>query len=445
MRMLDIIAKKRDGLSLTEDEIRWFVQAYTHDEVPDYQAAALLMAIYIQGMSREEIAQLTLTMAYSGEVLTLRDILGAYAVDKHSSGGVGDKTTLVVLPLVASCGVPVAKMSGRGLGFSGGTLDKLEAIKGFNVHLSTEVFEKLARETGMVLAGQSRQLAPADGQLYALRDVTGTVSSLPLIASSIMSKKIAAGADGIVLDVKMGDGAFMTNLDDARQLARMMVEIGVDAGRDMIAVISDMNQPLGQAVGNALEVAEAIETLNGAGPDDLREHCLEVAAYMLRLAGQGEKWGDVASNRDLLSDHLQSGAALKKFRDMVAAQGGDVSMVDDPAQLPQARITESVRAGQDGYISQVAAKEIALAAFELGAGREKKDDTIDLAVGVRVLVNVGDPVRQGDEVVRVYANDAAHLPACYAHIDGALAYSTTPVDPLPLFYDTIFGEKPKQA
>jgi pyrimidine-nucleoside phosphorylase len=268
---------------------------------------------------------------------------------------------------------------------------------------------------------------------------------LPLIASSIMSKKIAAGADGIVLDVKMGDGAFMTNLEDARQLAQMMVEIGVDAGRDMIAVISDMNQPLGQAVGNALEVAEAIETLNGAGPDDLHEHCLQVAAYMLRLAGQGEKWADIDNNRDLLSEHLQNGAALTKFRDMVVAQGGDVSMVDDPAKLPQAQIIESVRAGQDGYISRVAAKEIALAAFELGAGREKKDDTIDLAVGVKVLVNVGDAVRKGDEVARVHANDAAHLPACYAHIDRALTYSTTPVDPLPLFYDTIFGEKPEQV
>lgn len=442
MRMLDIIAKKRDGRSLSEDEIRWFVQAYTGDEVPDYQAAALLMAIYLRGMSREEIAQLTLAMAYSGEVLRLRDILGAYAVDKHSSGGVGDKTTLVVLPLVAACGVPVAKMSGRGLGFSGGTLDKLEAIHGFDVNLSTEDFEKLARENGMVLSGQSRQLAPADGHLYALRDVTATVSSLPLIASSIMSKKIAAGADGIVLDVKMGDGAFMTNLDDARQLARMMVEIGVDAGRDMIAVISDMNQPLGQAVGNALEVAEALETLHGAGPDDLREHCLEVAAYMLHLAGQGEKWVDIASNRDLLSEHLQNGAALKKFRDMVAAQGGDVTMVDDPARLPQAQIVEAVRAEQGGYISRVAAKEIALAAFELGAGREKKGDAIDLAVGVKVLVNVGDAVNQGDEIARVYANDAARLPACIGHIKQAVAYSATPVDPLPLFYDTIFGDKP---
>ncbi len=441
MRMIDLIANKRDGLALTEEQIGWFVEAYTHDDVPDYQASALLMAVYIRGMSRQEIAWLTLAMAHSGEILSLRKILGSYAVDKHSSGGVGDKTTLVVLPLVASCGVPVAKMSGRGLGFSGGTLDKMEAIQGFDVNLSTDEFERLAQENGMVLSGQSRQLAPADGKLYALRDVTSTVTSLPLIASSIMSKKIASGADGIVLDVKMGDGAFMTNLDDAHQLARMMVEIGVDAGQDMIAVISDMNQPLGQAVGNSLEVAEAIETLNGGGPDDLRQHCLEVAAYMLRLAGQGERWFDATETHQMLQQQLENGAALNKFRAMVAAQKGDVEMVDDPAKLPQAKIVESVKAERDGYISRVAAKEIALAAFELGAGREKKEDEIDLAVGVKVRVNVGDKVHKGDELVTVYANDAALLPACYAHIEQALAYSSSPVEALPLFYDTIFGEK----
>lgn len=440
MRAVDIIAKKRDGLALSQAEINWFIDAYTAENLPDYQAAALLMAICIRGMSREEIAWLTLAMAQSGEVLRLRDILGSYAVDKHSSGGVGDKTTLVVLPLVAACGVPVAKMSGRGLGFSGGTLDKLEAIAGYNVDLSTEMFERLAREQGIVLSGQSRQLAPADGKLYALRDVTATVPSLPLIASSIMSKKIAAGADGIVLDVKVGEGAFMTNLDDARQLAQMMVEIGVDAGRDMVAVISDMNQPLGYAVGNALEVAEALETLGGGGPPDFREHCLEVAGHMLRLAGQGEKWTEAEAVRDVLVDHLEDGRALAKFRQMVAAQGGDVGMVDDPSKLPQAEIVQMVKADTAGFVAQVGALAVALAAFELGAGREKKGDPIDLAVGVKVHVKVGDEVQAGDTLATIYANDADRLAACEAHLQAALKISNQPVEPLPLFYDVIYGD-----
>ncbi|MBZ0278742.1 MAG: thymidine phosphorylase, partial [Anaerolineae bacterium] len=284
MRAVDILAKKRDGLALTQAEINWFIEAYTRGDVPDYQASAFLMAVFLRGMTREETVNLTLAMAHSGDVLDLSDVI-PYAVDKHSSGGVGDKTSLVVLPLVAACGVPVAKMSGRGLGFSGGTLDKLEALNGYNVNLSEDEFRALAARNGLVLAGQTRELAPADGKLYALRDVTATVPCLPLIASSIMSKKIAAGANGIVLDVKAGRGAFMPTVEAARELAQIMVDIGVDAGRDMIAVISDMNQPLGVAVGNALEVVEAIETLQGGGPADFREHCLHVAAYMLRLAG----------------------------------------------------------------------------------------------------------------------------------------------------------------
>jgi pyrimidine-nucleoside phosphorylase len=403
MRAVDILAKKRDGQALSNAEIDWFIEQYTAGDLPDYQAAALLMAICIRGMSREEIVQLTLAMANSGTVLRLRDILGGYAVDKHSSGGVGDKTSLVVMPLVAACGVPVAKMSGRGLGFSGGTLDKLEAIAGYDVNLSTERFEALAKQNGIVLSGQTHDLAPADGKLYALRDVTATVPSLPLIASSIMSKKIAAGADGIVLDVKVGEGAFMTNLDDARQLAQLMVDIGVDAGRDMIAVISDMNQPLGEAVGNALEVAEAIAVMRGEGPADFREHCIELAGYMLRLAGQGEKWQDAAEARALLERNLDNGQALAKFRLLAEAQGGDVRMIDDPAKLPQASIVETVNAAQDGYIEHVSALTVAQAAFELGAGREKKGDPIDLAVGVRVHVKVGDHVKAGAPLVTIYA------------------------------------------
>jgi pyrimidine-nucleoside phosphorylase len=433
MRGVDIIAKKRDGETLTSAEIRWMVDAFTHGDVPDYQMAAFLMAVYLKGMVRAEIVELTLAMADSGDKLDLSDI-SDYWVDKHSSGGVGDKTSLVVLPLVASCGVPVAKMSGRGLGFSGGTLDKLESIKGYQVDLSAERFRQLARENGIVLAGQSLALAPADGKMYALRDVTATVSSLPLIASSIMSKKIAAGANGIVLDVKVGRGAFMGTLDDARALAQTMVDIGRDAGRRVIAVISDMNQPLGEAVGNALEVAEAVATMNGAGPADFRAHCLAIAGYMLKLAGRGERWTDERKIQDQLVRHLDDGSALAKFRQLVEAQGGDVTMVDDPSKLPQASIKESYTAPQKGYIAQVAADEIAWGAFELGAGREKKGDPIDLAVGLEVHVKVGDSVEQGTLLVTIHANDPDKIARCKARLDAAFAFSASPVESLPLFY-----------
>ncbi len=440
MRAVDIIARKRDGLTLTNEEITWFIDAYTRDDIPDYQAAAFLMAIFLRGMTRGETISLTLAIAHSGDVLDLSNLIG-YAVDKHSSGGVGDKTSLVVLPLVASCGVPVAKMSGRGLGFSGGTLDKLESIAGYNVNLSDAEFRRLAKENGIVLSGQSKQLAPADGKIYAMRDVTATIPTLPLIASSIMSKKIAAGANGIVLDVKAGRGAFMPTVEGARELARIMVDIGVDARRDMIAVISDMNQPLGSAVGNALEVAEAIETLRGAGPADFRTHCLQIAAYMLQLAGQGQRWTDPAEVRAFLEYQLANGQACAKFRLMVGAQGGDVSMMDDPSKLPQARIVEDFTAKPGGFIAQMDAQEVALAAFELGAGREKKGDPIDLAVGVKVHVKVGDAAQAGAPVATIYANDEVKLPASRAHLEKAVAYSDVPVDPLPLFYDTIYGEK----
>lgn len=438
MRAVDILAKKRDGLALNRDEINWFVESYTRGDLPDYQAAAFLMAVFLRGMSREETVNLTLAMAHSGDVLDLSDLIG-YSVDKHSSGGVGDKTTLIVLPLVASCGVPVAKMSGRGLGFSGGTLDKLESIAGYNVDLSNEEFQRIARENGIVLAGQSHDLAPADGKLYALRDVTATVPSLPLIASSIMSKKIAAGANGIVLDVKLGRGAFMTNLDDARALAQIMVDIGVDAGRDMIAVLSDMNQPLGFAVGNALEIVEAIEVLNGKGAPDLREHCLEVAGYMLRLAGRGQKWTAPDEVHALLVDHLDSGKGLAKFRQLVQGQGGDVKMVDDPTLLPKAGVVEDFVAPRAGYIAQIAADEIGMASFELGAGREKKGDPVDLAVGLWLDIKVGDYVEQGTPLVKIHANDRAKIAPSRARLEKAITYSDAPVERLPLFYGTIYG------
>jgi pyrimidine-nucleoside phosphorylase len=438
MRAVDVIAKKRDGHELTKDEITWFIDSYTKGDLPDYQASAMMMAIFIRGMSRQETVNLTLAMAYSGDVLDLSDLI-PYAVDKHSSGGVGDKTSLVVLPLVASCGVPVAKMSGRGLGYSGGTLDKLESIKGYNVDLSNDEFRRLIRENGIVLSGQSHDLAPADGKLYALRDVTGTVPCLPLIASSIMSKKIAAGANGIVLDVKVGRGAFMATADEARELAQIMVDIGVDAGRDMIAVLSDMNQPLGDAVGNALELKESIACLHGGGPADLREHCLALAGYMLRLAGQGKKWTDDKEIRALLIDQLNNGQAFAKLRQLVIGQGGDVSMVDDPSLLPKAPIVDTVTAVRGGYVSQSAAEEIAIASFELGAGREKKGDSIDFGVGLEIHVKVGDKVEVGAPLVTIHAHTQSQLAPCRARLERAILVSDTPVEPLPLFYGTIFG------
>jgi pyrimidine-nucleoside phosphorylase len=440
MRAVDVIARKRDGQVLSAEEINWFIESYSRGDLPDYQAAAFLMAVFLRGMSREETVNLTLAMARSGDVLDLSGDIG-YAIDKHSSGGVGDKTSLIVLPLVASCGVPVAKMSGRGLGFSGGTLDKLEAIAGYNVDLNVEEFKALARKNGIVLAGQSADLAPADGKLYALRDVTATVPSLPLIASSIMSKKIAAGANGIVLDVKLGSGAFMTNLEEARALAQIMVDIGVDAGRDMIAVLSDMNQPLGLAVGNALEVFEAIQCLNGEVPEDLREHCLEVAGYMLRLAGRGQKWTDPDEVRALLVDHLDGGQAFAKFRLMVEAQGGDVRMVDDPYLLPKAEIIEDFTASRSGYIAGIQADQIGIASSELGAGRERKGDPIDPAVGLWLDIKVGDFVEAGTPLVKIHANDASKIAPCRARLEKAITYSDAPVERLPLFYGTIYGNQ----
>jgi len=440
MRTVDLIRKKRDGQALSDKEIQWLIQAYTNDEIPDYQIAALLMAIFYKGMSREETVTLTLAMAQSGKMMDLSDIAD-YTVDKHSSGGVGDKTTLVVLSLVAACGVTVAKMSGRGLGFSGGTLDKLESIAGMNVHLGDAQFRDLARQYGLVLAGQTGELAPADGKLYALRDVTATVDSLPLIASSIMSKKLASGANGIVLDVKTGVGAFMKSVDDARELAQIMVDIGTDAGRDVIAVLSDMNQPLGQAVGNALEVKEAVLAMQGDGPQDLIEHCLEIAAHMLTLAGRGKKWADPQAVRAMLLDKLGNGEAFTRFRQMVENQGGDVEMVDDPMKLPRAAHREEIAATQTGYIQQVAADQIALAALALGAGREKKGDPIDPSVGVEVLVKVGDAIVEGDIVTVIHANNETHLNEARNCVDRAIQYGADAVDPLPLFYGTIDGRQ----
>ncbi len=440
MRAVDIIVKKRDGQALSQAEIEWFIQEYTAGSIPDYQAAALLMAIFFKGMSRQETVTLTQAMAHSGQLMDLSDITD-YAVDKHSSGGVGDKTTLVVLPLVAAFGVPVAKMSGRGLGFSGGTLDKLESIAGFNVQLTEAQFREQAKQYGIVLCGQTGELAPADGKLYALRDVTGTVPSIPLIAGSIMSKKLASGAKGIVLDVKCGSGAFMPTVEAAQELAQVMVEIGTDAGRDMVALISDMSQPLGHAVGNALEVTEAIETLRGRGPKDFRLHCLEVATYLLKIAGRGEKWQHEVETRSLLEEKLDNGEALAKFRLLIEIQGGDVQMVDNPALLPQASMIENFLAEKAGYIAQVAADKVAMAVLAMGGGRTKKGDVLDLAVGVEVLVSVGEEVREGQPLFAIHANDAAKLDEARQFLAQAIQYSDKRVLPVPLFYGVIEGKK----
>ena len=436
MRMVDMIAKKRDGQPLTRREIHWFIQNYTAGDIPDYQAAALLMAILFRGMSRAETVALTVAMAESGDMLDLSDIAD-YAIDKHSSGGVGDKTSLVALPLVASLGVPVAKMSGRGLGFSGGTLDKLESIRGFNVNLSEARFRQIAADTGLALAGQTRSLAPADGKLYALRDVTATVSSLPLIASSIMSKKLAAGANGIVLDVKLGHGAFMKDLDSARELATVMVRIGLDAGRDMTALLSDMNQPLGVAVGNALEVAEAVKTLQGEGPPDFHQHCVEVAAYMLKLAGQGQRWADVDAARAEVDEILMNGQAFSRFRQMIKAQSGDVSQIDDLNKLPQAPLKDSLLAKKSGHIANIFADKVGLASLALGAGRATKEDAIDHAVGIEVHATIGDSVSRGDSLMTIHANSETSLRSARALLDAAVEYSDAPTARLPLFYGVI--------
>lgn len=433
MKAVDIIIKKRDRKALSREEIEFFVQGFTRGEIPDYQVAAWAMAVMLNGMTEQETTDLTLAMAHSGEVLDLSEVV-PIAVDKHSTGGVGDKTTLVVEPLVAACGLPVGKMSGRGLGFSGGTLDKIESIRGFRTDLSKEEFIHHLRTYGLVLTGQTGDLAPADGKLYALRDVTGTVPSIPLIASSIMSKKIAGGAEAIVLDVKVGVGAFMETLEDARQLAKLMVAIARLSGRKAVAVLSDMNQPLGYAVGNALELREAIDTLHGNGPEDFYEHCMEIASHMLVIGGKVQ---DLREGRDLAEEALREGRAWQQFRTLVQAQGGDVSMVDHPEKLPVAPFVEEVYAGQEGYLSAVNAREVGETSVDLGAGRTKKGDPIDHAVGIVVHHKVGDFIRRSDLLFTIHANDPTKIVKAKERLMAALSWSTAPVQPLPLFYGVI--------
>ncbi|MGR2788837.1 pyrimidine-nucleoside phosphorylase [Bacillus subtilis] len=400
MRMVDIIIKKQNGKELTTEEIQFFVNGYTDGSIPDYQASALAMAIFFQDMSDRERADLTMAMVNSGETIDLSAIEGI-KVDKHSTGGVGDTTTLVLAPLVAALDVPVAKMSGRGLGHTGGTIDKLEAIDGFHVELTKDEFIKLVNRDKVAVIGQSGNLTPADKKLYALRDVTGTVNSIPLIASSIMSKKIAAGADAIVLDVKTGAGAFMKTEEDAAELAKAMVRIGNNVGRQTMAVISDMSQPLGFAIGNALEVKEAIDTLKGEGPEDLHELVLTLGSQMVVLAKKADTLDEA---RAKLEEVMKNGKALEKFKDFLKNQGGDSSIVDDPSKLPQAAYQIDVPAKEAGVVSEIVANEIGVAAMLLGAGRATKEDEIDLAVGIMLRKKVGDKVEKGEPLVTLYAN-----------------------------------------
>lgn len=423
MRAVDIIARKRDGAELTSDEIKFFVEGYTRGDIPDYQASAWCMAVVLNGMTGPEATALTLHMAHSGDTLDLHGI-APFVVDKHSTGGVGDKTTLVVAPLVACHGLPVGKMSGRGLGFSGGTVDKLESIPGFKASLTTEEFMEMLARHGVVVCGQSADLAPADGKFYALRDVTATVESIPLIASSIMSKKIAAGADAIVLDVKVGRGAFMKTEAEAEELAALMVEIGRGVGRRVAAVISDINQPLGYAVGNALEVREAIDTLHGGGPPDFREHCLTIAGKMIELAGKAP---DLDAAKALAARALDEGAAWTKFVEWITAQGGDQAVLDNPELLPQAPLRDTVLAPRAGYIAVIDAAEVGQTGVELGGGRARKGDPIDYSVGIVHHAKVGDQVREGDPLLTIHARSQESAAAARARLLAAIAWSETPV------------------
>ena len=400
MRMIDIIEKKRDGKSLSKEEIEFFIKGYTEGDIPDYQASSLAMAIFFQDMNEEERAALTMAMVNSGDVIDLSKVNGI-KVDKHSTGGVGDTTTLVLAPLVAAVGVPVAKMSGRGLGHTGGTIDKLESIDGFHVEISEADFIKLVNEDQVAVIGQTGNLTPADKKLYALRDVTGTVNSIPLIASSIMSKKIAAGADAIVLDVKTGNGAFMKTLEDAEALAHAMVSIGNNVGRNTMAIISDMSQPLGRAIGNALELREAIDTLNGQGPEDLTELVLTLGSQMVVLA---ERASTLEEARQLLNEAIENGSALDKFKTFLENQGGDASVVDSPELLPTAEYQIDYKAKSSGVVSELIANEIGVASMMLGAGRQTKEDDIDLSVGIVLNKKVGDNVNEGESLLTIHSN-----------------------------------------
>lgn len=433
MTMYELILKKKHGKTLTSDEIHWMIQEYTAGNIPDYQMSAMLMAVCFQKMDAEETAALTLAMANSGERMDLSSIEGI-KVDKHSTGGVGDKTSLVLAPLVASLGIPVAKMSGRGLGHTGGTIDKLESISGFRTSLSEEEFLNHVSEINIAIAGQTKNLAPADKKLYALRDVTGTVDNLSLIASSIMSKKLAAGADAIVLDVKVGDGAFMKTPEEAIALAQMMIQIGKKAGKDMTAVISNMDQPLGNAVGNALEIEEVIATLKGQGPKDLVDLVFTLGACMLLEAKVAEHMEDA---KEQLKDALYSGKAYRKFLEFVEAQGGDTAQIENPGLLPHATVCMKAFAGEDGFIAGIHAEEVGRICLFLGGGRAVKEDRIDPAVGIILHKKVGDFVKEGDVIATVYANDEKKCHIAKKQLEAAYKYSKEPFDIKGIIYEVL--------
>ena len=401
MNIIDIIAKKRDGKELSEEEIKYFIEEYTANRIEDYQAAALVMAIYINGMTYRETKDLTMAMANSGDILDLSK-LGDNVVDKHSTGGVGDKVTLILAPLIASFGIPVAKMSGRGLGFTGGTADKIEAIPGYNTSISEKEFIDNVKKIGISLITQTLNLAPADKKIYALRDTIACTESIPLIASSIMSKKIASGANKIVLDVTCGYGAFMKNIEQAEKLSKTMIEIGKLAGRETICIITDMNEPLGYAVGNSLEVIEAINFLNGDMPEDLKDVVIELGAYMIKLAGKGD---NIEDNKNKLLENIKNGKAYNKFVELVQNQGGDISYIEDVNKFERAPIIKEVRAEEEGYIKEINAETIGKISCALGAGRKTKSDKIDLTVGIVLHKKVGDYIKNGEVIATVYAND----------------------------------------
>ena len=433
MNMVDIITKKRDGGELTPEEIRFFIDNYVKDRIPDYQASALLMAIYFRGLSRAETFALTEAMEFSGDVEDLSDLPGV-KVDKHSTGGVGDKTTLVVAPVAAAAGVTVAKMSGRGLGFTGGTADKLEAIPGFRTRLEPAEFHRQLEELGLAVITQTGSITPADKKIYALRDVTGTVESPGLIASSIMSKKLAAGRDGIVLDVKCGSGALLKDLAEAENMADLMIDIGRKAGRKMVAVISDMSQPLGRAVGNALEVEEAVQVLKGGGPEDLRQLCLELAGEMIRIGGRAESFEEGKETaRQVLSD----GRALEKFRQMVRCQGGDDRIVEEPERMGSSRYSRDVLAGRTGFIAETDTREIGRASQHLGAGRLRKEDEIDFTAGIRMHVRIGNFVKEGDVLATLYGADSRRLEEAEIIMEAAIRISAEPTAPPKLIQKII--------
>ncbi len=428
MRMYDLIMKKRNGSALTGEEIRFMVQGYTKGEIPDYQMSAMMMAIYFRGMDADETLALTMEMAHSGDMLDLSDIHGV-KVDKHSTGGVGDKTSLALTPMVAAAGVTVAKMSGRGLGHTGGTIDKLESFSGFSTAITEQQFKENVNRIGIAIMGQTADLAPADKKLYALRDVTATVDNMSLIASSIMSKKLAAGADAIVLDVKTGSGAFMKTQEDSFALAREMVRIGNGAGRKTIAVVSDMDQPLGCAVGNALEVREAIDTLRGCGPEDFVELCLTLGSYMLVAGGEAATEEEA---EQILREVIENGSALDKLAEFIAAQGGDRELVYHPEKLPQASMTQEIESPADGYIQRIVCDEIGICSLILGGGRETKESAIDLSVGLVLHKKVGDAVKKRESLATIHANDQAKLDMAKERFLQAYTIDEEPVEKKPL-------------